>query len=740
MPHPLAIVQARSADRAESIGFAVIAEPSRLPFRWLGTADAQYGFSILNAAYKAQPSIFTPILGMEESNWQKDQTQTVAFRVLAYPGDWKDTLEYISGEIMGVGDYRQPVNASLTDAAFNMIDLMLDDEAGGWHDGMMSFYDIETRAMGKQAAPLAVLEASILGHDENFFAQRALPTLAFTLSTKGSAVIHTGIDREDHPFTDQLSVPTKSYGTSYWQGVSSLLGQANPWLEEFVLPGGDIIHSTGYNLSREWTERLAQYRYYQDLGKPTEEVLKKVLEGADEFIEKEIYGPQTRPIDFSSFYNIHFYPYWWDLVDLYEITGEKKYLDAAEEGAFHTMAGQWSHPPYPDRDIPIHEGGQVDSSAAHMWWKDTEEYRLGWPRQEGDTPERTVPAWQVSPIGLSLEQPSTYIKPDNCRNIMASSFAPHLLRVWEHTGRDSIRAYARNSIIGRFTNYNGYYLTLFTDLVHDPEFPYKGPDLSSIYYHHIPVHYGFTVDYLFAQAAARSQGKISFPHSTQKNYAYFMFRCYGMEPGEIYGEKGAIPWMARDLVKLDTHKVDWIAARSKNRFFLVLMNQEKEPLEVGVDLNKEKIGVVSGTARLYEGDSGISKSLADASRVTVPAQGVATLSIPIKEMEMYPTLKPLKEGHVSQSFGVWGDVHAFRIRSPFGQDGLYVAVIGPYEGDARASLELKAPQTQSLTATTFPYDFLIYPLPMDQEIRCTVRMEGPAGAGTKAADLVLGYE
>ena len=43
-----------------------------------------------------------------------------------------------------------------------------------------------------------------------------------------------------------------------------------------------------------------------------------------------------------------------------------------------------------------------------IWHKNDQLFRLGWPRQPNDTPTRRVPAWQVSPVGLGLEQPSTY--------------------------------------------------------------------------------------------------------------------------------------------------------------------------------------------------------------------------------------------------------------------------------------------------------------------------------------------
>ena len=67
-----------------------------------------------------------------------------------------------------------------------------------------------------------------------------------------------------------------------------------------------------------------------------------------------------------------------------------------------------------------------------------ERFRRGWPRTAGDLPVRSAPGWVVSPVGLGFEQPATYFHNDegDFRNILASSWAPSLLRLHRYTGRD----------------------------------------------------------------------------------------------------------------------------------------------------------------------------------------------------------------------------------------------------------------------------------------------------------------
>lgn len=63
--------------------------------------------------------------------------------------------------------------------------------------------------------------------------------------------------------------------------------------------------------------------------------------------------------------------------------------------------------------------------------------------------------------------------------------------------------------------------------------------------------FGFTIDFLVAQAEGRSGGQIRFPYAKQKNCAWFDFRTYGLGPGTIYGESGAVPPLQKGHVVTD---------------------------------------------------------------------------------------------------------------------------------------------------------------------------------------------
>ncbi|HEX7009543.1 MAG TPA: hypothetical protein VF184_06145, partial [Phycisphaeraceae bacterium] len=495
--HPMVLVQTRSQDRSRPITVGLVADPSHLPFEWPTSDRAAYGFSPLNVASRVQPTIFNPVLGMTGSKRQAGEKVTACWRVLAMAGDWIDAQAYTSRHVFEVKDDRQPVDGSLTDAAVNMIKLIRNADASGWDDRLKGFYNIEAPSTVTHASPLTLVSAAILSEDEQLYVSRSLPTIEYLLSRPQ---FHFALDLPKEETRDwitertiRLHVPNESYGTSVWQGLHDLLSRANPWIAELAMDNGEIRINSSY--MPKWSEMLAAYRLT-----PSEELLRQIQHEADAFIKKEFESPHRKPLGLMPVYHYGFYPYWWALVDLYELTGQERYLDAARQGAYHTMAGQWAFPQHGQREQVIHPNGSFEASEL-MWYKGSQKYRLGWPRRPGDTPQKTVPAWEVSPVGLGFEQPSTFFRSGGAMHlILMSAWAPNLLRAAYQTGDDLPRVFARNSIIGRFANYPGYYINGFTDLVQSARYPYEGPDVTYIYYHHIPVQLAFTLDWLVTEA------------------------------------------------------------------------------------------------------------------------------------------------------------------------------------------------------------------------------------------------
>src|SRR5690606_8816590 len=109
-----------------------------------GTSDySPIGFSIKNAQNQVQPTAFAPILGMEDSKYKEGELIDRQFNLGILPAGWEKALTYISDSLYKVKDYRSQPQLSLTDAIFNMVDLVKDENFGGWDKQLKGFYDIE---------------------------------------------------------------------------------------------------------------------------------------------------------------------------------------------------------------------------------------------------------------------------------------------------------------------------------------------------------------------------------------------------------------------------------------------------------------------------------------------------------------------------------------------------------------------------------------------------------------------
>jgi hypothetical protein len=752
MPHPLALVQATPAGSPNPFTWSVAADPDCLPFEWGRRRNSPYGFSLLNARNQVQGVAFSPVPGMDGSRIEAGRPVTATFIASCLPGDWKDGLAALSGNVFRVTDYREPVDTSLSDAALNMIDLLKNPAASGWDAKLRGHYNIESENTVTHASPLAALSAARLTQDPELFANRALPTIEYTLSRQlfhhapkpALYVPASGIP---------LTYPGRAFGPRYWQGLHDLTGRANPWLRDLIPDAKKLSAQRGQPPTPTplWAQMLADYHL-----SPAPEKLALVETACKRWIAATFHRRDTRPPGIMPFYNSGFYPCWWDLPDLYEITGDQDYLAAAEQGGFHTLAGLWSHPRAPAGDITLHPGGRYSGGAgAHLFWKGTEKYRLGSPRHPGDAPERRVPAWKVSRVGLGIEQPVTLYQDDDdngMRNILNAAYAPALLRLASLTGRDIFKIYARNAIIGRFGNYPGYYVNGFTDIHMYPDYPYTGPDTSDIYYHHIPVHLAFTLDYLFAEAETLSGGAIRFPWVKQQDYVWFVNRIYGHAPGAVYGESGLWPWLDRKAFSVDSPRVNCLGALGNAKLDVIVTNSSRQEARATLRLDRSRTGVAAGSAWHFlvngkttrQGRFAADAALAAELPFTLPVGAVGVFRFSSEKQSLFEKTenKPLDARPVRVNLpSPWGSLHAIRIRSPFGTDSLYIYATQMAPAGSVMKLRFREDNGASLhpvrEARTAPFEITVTPFPIQKTARFVVELTNPEGDAFVSAPVEL---
>jgi hypothetical protein len=710
-PQAMALVQVQSSEAAGPVVYIAAADPAGMPFVWSSRDNSPYALGLLNDTFHIQPTVFSPVLGLPGSKMAAGATLHASFDALALPGDWKKGIAAGYDQIFKVRDYRQPT-VSLTEAALNMIDLLKDDDHSGWSARLKGPYNIESYETATQASPLTYFSVAMLTQDENFYRLRALPTLEFTLSRKSphySNALPKG-DATTYVTSEatRLVYPGGAFGATYWDGVSEMTQGLNPWMADLALLNGKASISAAHSIPY-WTELLGVYRLH-----PTPENLQDVETACDAWLQSDLYSKQNQVLGEMPFYNFGNYPYWWPLLDLYDATGDKKYLEAAQEGAYYTVAGLWSHPSIPDGSVTINPGGSYPNSE-FTFWKGAEKFRLGIPRKPNDTPEHSADAWQVAELGLGL-------------------------RLYAKTNDPIFLTAARNAIIGRFANYPGYYVDGFNDIMMSPRYPYQGPDVTELYYHHIPAHLAFTLDYLFAEAEQVSGGNITFPWVRQQGYVWFTNREFGSGPGRVYGDTDMRPWLDRTAFSIGEPQFNYFGALGKGRFDIVVVNSSKAQGTGHLNLDPSRTGVLLGSPYqlLVNGVSAETGPVASQLGFTLPGNTVAVFRFQSTKADGLPPASPLQAKPLASPMPDGKEIlHAFRIRSPFGKDSLYAFLAGEIERGSTVSLTRDGDSAPSLTCTEPPYEFTIYPISMDQDISFSLTVKHADGTQFQTGSFLL---
>ncbi|WP_017259938.1 hypothetical protein [Pedobacter arcticus] len=701
-PQPVSIVE--TTINNQEFSFFISGALSNYPLEWATGETSPFGFSLKNESNKVQPISFAPILGFADSKLNVGQSLQREFEIGAVCSTWDNALEYFSNQVYQVKDYRQQLTTSLTNSAINMVDLINSDVASGWDSTMKGFYDIE---MDPVIAPVVVntstltlLSSAVMSKDENMYIKRALPAIEYTLSRRG----YRWSNKEGTLFTPtasslRLSPYSKEFNVAYFEGLDKLLNNANPWIKDLALPNGEL------RATSSWSEKLAAYRLTQSAN-----WLNAAIRSADDFLINDVYGVKTDPLGANGFYNVTYYPNWWDLVDIYEVTKDSKYLAAAEKSAFYTIAGLRSYPKVTANLQTIHPGNSYNGTTT-IWWKGSEKYRLGFPRTAGDVQEKQIQQDIVSPIGLGFEQPTTLFFPkDPILHVYMSNWSPNLLRVFQYNNREIFQTYARNSIIGRFSNYPGYYARGFTDLPMKPDYPYTGPDVTSMYYHHIPSQLAFTHDFLITEAMQRSQGNINFPYSRQEGFVWFNNRIFGGGKGKIYSDKEVSLYFKKDLVTLDNPAVNYITAISDNKFWVVLLNESPDPSVVNLILTNNVNVASNSVAEVYSNDDCISSSLNMNGReinTTLNQKNAVAISFPLTNPIIEAKIPKVENGMQTVTVdNDWGKFYVFRIRSPFGWDSIYAYLDTPPLENAKANLQTNI-NNLNIERVAYPYEWSV---------------------------------
>lgn len=600
---------------AGGVTYGVMADPASLPFRIPTFRNNLFGVMVRNEADQAQPIVFAPVLGGQGSRMTEGQTMSFDLLLLVRPGGWLETFEYAAREVMGFHDYRENTLTSMNQTLDNMIDYGLGEYSRFIKEERGFSYATDMPGAVKNVTALHPLGVALAVDEEEIFTERVHPLLEYLMSREKFLFSNTG-EVGSQTATSNMRGP--AFPVSELAELHSLTKGNNPVFLHYARELYDqhrVLNMTTVVEGGTWKRDISLYRATGD-----KQYLEEAVRKADVYLEERINNP---PSDFAEAATSTFWDYilprWPQLFELYELTQEERFLEAAVHGAREYATIMWFYPRIPDEEILVNKGGRAPL------------YRRGNPIQ---VPEESVPAWRVSEMGLIAEGLGT--AGGGHRGLFLTTYAPYFLRIAQHSGDAFLRDIARSAMVGRYSNFPGYHMNMeYTTVYEQPDFPLRAHrelTSTSMHYNHIWVHIPMILDYLVSDAFDRSNGAVDFPSRYVEGYAYLYGKAYGDRPGHFYGDENVWLWMPRGALEIDNVQVNHVTASGNGNFYAALKNQSDREIEVEVRVNPD---VVSGaSAQSYpvriwkDNEDAPAGELNDGViRVTLSPKGITALAI-----------------------------------------------------------------------------------------------------------------
>lgn len=699
-PIPAAMVTIRGS----SIGVA--ADAKEFPFDPLPTQENnRFGVAVRNAAGKAQPMVFAPVLGGPESHMSGGQLYKFDMRLFAVRGAVPAAAEQLARRLYGFRDCRRNASWSLNQTLDNMIDYGL--SKWSWFNEELKGPSYETDVPGavKNVSSLHPLSIALVTDDPEIYRRRALPILEFILSRNNMLF-------SLKPGANPTQVPARSLGgpcarLSELAALHSISKGATPaFLQLAQHMYGQISARPDSRPTKAWPIELALYRATGERA-----YLDRARAGVDAYVSKRVAVPQTefadQDSDGSSFWT-GFAPEFMKLLELYEATGEQRYLDASVHGARRYAMFLWMTPAIPGGEILVNKGGK-----APLYW-----YLAGKGHAQMSLPEESVPAWRMSEIGLACEAAATSA---GHRGVMLANHGPWMLRLGYY-GKDAfLHDLGRSTVIGRYANFPGYHInTARTTAYEKPDYPlrpFKELSVNSFHYNHIWPQIALVLDYLVTDAITRSERRIYFPSQYAEGYAYLQSKVYGDRPGEFYGHKDAVLWMPRRLLAIDNPQLNYLAARSgDNQLLLAFTNQSPERISARVKLDGDlaEAGAGARVSALWEqnrparpgrlANGGFSVDVAPMGITAVALEGVS-IRPRFQQAALAPAARPWREGLKDTDLG---GARAMILEIGDGPASAFVFLRATDSEFSEVRLACKTDRGSSaLTDTSYPFEFTV---------------------------------
>ena len=681
----------------DGVSRGIVAHPTEFPFDPLPTAEnSRFCIALRTADGKAAPMLFAPVPGGAESEMAAGDIYRFNALLFACKGNTTDAVQRTAERIYAFRDLRRNDISTLNSTISNIIGYTMSRYSWFIDEQKGCAYSTDVPGAVKNVSALNPLEIALLNDNEAMYAKRAYPILEYMLSREKFLFSADSTQRIQYPSRklDGPCAPISELTTLY-----NVLQRKDPFLVR--LAGQEYGKSRVRNLDvreegRTWKNALHLYRATLDTA-----YLNEAMRGADAYIATRIDTPAS---DFSDpaaggfFFWTGFAPKWIDLLELYETTGEKRYLEASHSGARLYTQYIWYCPQVPDTEIVVNPDGKAPHYA---YLKQKGHARMDAPREE-------APARRLSEIGLTPESSGTCT---GHRAIFMANYAAWFVRLAHYTGDDFLAVIAKNAIVGRYRNFPGYHInTARTTIYEKEDYPlrsHKELGVNSFHYNHIMPQVSLLYDYLITDALYRSRGAIRFPDEFIEAYAYLQSKFYGHRPGEFYGEQAWL-WMPDGLAESSDIELNYVAARSGDALYLAFSNQCDREVVSTVRLDTERLGIGKDTGckvRLLSPEGSCGDVQDGAFEVTVGPNSLTAVKIEgvRPKIAVQQRLLAVPEAW-SKDYAASGDdrVRCMLLNTGAGDCHAYVYFNISDTEYASATAEVNG---KRLSSTTYPYEF-----------------------------------
>ncbi len=625
------------------VTLAVIPSPGTGRDPWADSVsthwDWKLGLSLMTRDKQLSPVAYHPVLGQKGSFMKAGEVRQLNFRYTLKQGDWYDVYRHAIYDIYQFGDFlaKKETKKSLTDRVWGMFDYVRKGSTSLWHT-----YAYKGLEIGAQE-----YNGPILGSNKD-----AVKNADYGAMWMLASLTNDNILLEDRlPYARNFKIAQQESEKEFFKG--SVSGQYYLWKSKrFTEEWGDYAEPIAltYYVMLDMANIL--------LFEPNDEELRKRLEmGADRLLAWQkpdgswpvAYDHKTGTEMFEDIQDLR--PTFYGLLVAYKILKEEKYLEAARKGAewfiknatdeghFLGVCGDFRFAP----DFATGQSAQalldlydvtgdshyldaaIRTSRIYTASVYTHPIPSNSPRHVNG---KLMKEWEISQVGLSFEHGGTIGSATRVQGpILLASHAGMFVRLFKLTGDSLYLDMARAGVWGRdaFVNKTNDVASYYWNGLDDG--PGKFP-------HHAWWQIGWITDYLISEVELRSAGDITFP-------AGFIapkvgpHKTYGFRPGKVYGEQARLI-MKQGLITLDNPYIDYMVAKNEagNKVYVMLLNNSDKQQQFDLHLkadklkNKGKDGLKNISIRFLKSNTTSNKeNMKEHRTITIEPFGLATMEV-----------------------------------------------------------------------------------------------------------------